>query len=147
MRLIFQNLSTTDERFKVPPDVRAEQSRSVFDTTTLLLEQDYAFRKHDQHYDDDGDEVFLDVLDVLWSTQPYIPVGAEPIQDAYRPLANKLHEVAPSLCEMYIPGVSLESFLSLLVAVRFDEEPLEVGLDLELVTKCIAASFGQQRTL
>jgi hypothetical protein len=148
LRLIFQSMATSDEKIKVPLPLRTVQSLAVFDTTTVPTEQIYSFRDHSQHFDQDGDEMFHDVMDILWSTQPHIPIGhAEPIRDAFRPLAKKLHEGAPSLYELVITSLRLKSFLSLLVATSFDEAPLAMTQDLELVTQCIAASFHQRQVL
>ncbi|KAF3034670.1 hypothetical protein E8E12_003228 [Didymella heteroderae] len=144
LRLIFQSMANTHEKVEVPMALRAEQSLTVFNTTTVPTEQICTFRDHGQHFDGDGDEMFHDVLDVLWSTVPHIPVGhAEPIRDAFRPLAKELHEKTPSLYGLAVPAPHLRSVLSLLVATSFDEAPLETDQDLELVTQCIAASFLQ----
>lgn len=148
MRLIFQSLANFNEKFEVPLDVRAEQSLAVYNATTFPTDSIYALQNHSMHFDADGDEMYHDVLDVLVSALPYIPVGyAEPGRDTFRPLAKQLYQNAPSLYELFIPALRLGSFLSLLIATSFDGGPLNADQDLECVMRCIAASFRQQLSL
>lgn len=148
IRLIFQSLANSNEKFEVPLDVRAERSLAVYNATTFPTDSIYASQNHSMHFDADGDEMYHDVLDVLASALPYIPVGyAEPGRDAFRPLAKQLYQSAPSLYELVIPAIRLKSFLSLLIATSFDGGPLNVDQDLECVVRCIAASFRQQLRL
>ncbi|KAF2630902.1 hypothetical protein BU25DRAFT_489020 [Macroventuria anomochaeta] len=147
-RLIFQSLATSYDNFHVPPDVRAVQSLVVHNVARISAEQIHAFQDARMHFDEDGDEMYHDVLDVLVSTQPYVPPGfAEPSRDAFRALAKKLHEGAPSLYELVVPQLRLEAFLSLLIATNFVDGVLDADQDLEFVTRCIAASFRQRLNL
>ncbi len=83
-----------------------------------------------------------DVLDVLVSTQPYIPVGyIEPGRDAYLDLAKQLHKGAPSLEGLFVPKNRLESILALILATNFMDGLLLADPHLESVVCSMAASF------
>ena len=136
-RLIFQSLASPEDGSTVPVYGQASQSLAFHNDAMIADQQVYA-----SDIDDDGDEMYQDILDVLVSTQPYIPVGcAEPSRDAYRKLAKQLHEGAPSVCELVAPRHRLESILSLILATNFMDGVLFADQDLRSVARSMAASF------
>ncbi|KAJ8109957.1 hypothetical protein OPT61_g7074 [Boeremia exigua] len=122
-RLIFQSLSTpvAAHHTNIVPDLQIEATQSS---------------------DEGGDEIYEDILDVLVSTQPFIPVGhAEPTRDAYLGLAKQLHKGSPSVNELFTPRSRLESVLSLILAVNFLDRVLVPDEDLKSVARSMGASF------
>jgi hypothetical protein len=132
-RLIFQSLATSRA-------AQAPETRSVASIGSTQKPQNQATGTD---VDEDGDEMYHDILDTLASTQPYIPPSfAPPSRDRFHALATKLHRGAPSLSSLVISNQRLISFISLLLANNFLEGLLD-GPDLEAVAHDMAASFCQ----
>ena len=136
-RLIFQSLSSPHDGSAVPVYVQTSQFLAFHSNAMIADQQVYA-----SNFVDDGDEMYEDILDVLVSTQPHIPVGrAEPSRDAYRKLAKQLHERAPSVRGLVASQHRLESVLSLVLATNFMDGVLVADQDLRSVARSMAASF------
>jgi hypothetical protein len=98
------------------------------------------------NFDDDGDEMFHDVLDFLASTTPYVPpTYAEPRRDNFRDLVKKFHADAPLFSDLAVPRQRLEAWLSLLLETklrnRADDCAVDAELELHIVAQSMAACF------
>jgi hypothetical protein len=141
-RLIFQSLATSRCETTVPYDVRLAQAVEVRKRAAAELGPDLQLADVGINFDEDGDEMYHDVLDALASTQPYIPVWfAKPGPDRFRALAMEMHRGAPKVFDLAIPEPRLRSFLELMVAVNFSESVIEVDEELLTVARDMAASF------
>ena len=126
-RLLFQTLATSVDRTSLPIDdelVRSEAGRRAFDfpdagePTSL---SNFAAT----NYGDDGDEIFHNVLDILYLTRPLrdSPSTAPVHRDAFWPLEKRLHNENFKLCHLAIPGDRLKVIIKLLLAQRWDSTP------------------------
>jgi hypothetical protein len=141
-RLIFQSLATSRCETTVPYDVRLAHAVDVRKLAAAELGPDVQLADVGINFDEDGDEMYHDVLDALASTQPYVPVWfAKPGPDCFRKLATEMHKGAPKLFDLTIPEQRLTGFLELMVAVNFSESVLEADEELLTVARDMAASF------
>jgi hypothetical protein len=135
-RLIFQSLATSRA-------AQAPETRSVAPVGSRKESQNQGA---ETNYDEDGDEMYHDILDALASTQPYIPPSYAPqSRDSFRALATELHKGAPPLSSLAISNQRMLSFLLLLLANNFLERLLDVGPDLKAVAHDMTASFCQDQ--
>jgi hypothetical protein len=121
-RLLFQSLATTREGHRVPFNIEESRKRSA--------ERAFEFEEWERDYlgtyalannDTDGDEIYHDIIDVLYITQPFKRPGFGRItRDVYRPLAKTLHTQDP-LHLMTIPSQSFEALVTLLLGLYFDD--------------------------
>lgn len=142
-RLIFQSLATSHQGQYPPFDLRfaralaAENARDFPSGHRGIPVEDA-----DINFDDDGDEMYHDVLDFLASTQPYVPpTYAEPCRDSFRDLAMKFHRGAPSLYDLAIPMPRLKAFLSLLLATNLRNRVVDCTVDADLELQSVAQSM------
>lgn len=148
-RLIFQSLATPHQGRC--PSVDSELARVLAADNARDFPPGYRggpVEDEDVNFDDDGDEMYHDVLDFLASTQPYVPpTYAEPCRDSFRDLAKKLHKGAPSLYDLVIPMPRLQAFLSLLLATNLQnlvvDCTVDADLELQSVAQSMAACFDQ----
>ncbi|GMF76240.1 unnamed protein product [Aspergillus oryzae] len=139
-RQLFQSFATGRDGKSVPFDAeyaKAQAQRRAFD---------FACASHDSitcifpktNYDDHGDEMFHDILDVLFSIQPQIIWLAPPPRDCFRATARKLagDERLPDLS---IPQDQFRAIVKLLVmaSIRGPTVPVEELIDLDHVVDCM----------
>jgi hypothetical protein len=147
-RLIFQSLATSRHEATVPYDLRLAQAVETCKENAYKLGCGAEFPDIGINFDEDGDEMYHDVLDVLASTQPYVsPVFALQSRDRFRELATKLHKGAPSLFNLAVPEHRLTTFLSLLIATNFLEGVLDPNEELQAVAHDMTASFKHHRRI
>lgn len=153
-RLIFQSLAATTYQFGVPSfDKRFARALAIENSRDFPPDhRGGPVEDADVNFDDDGDEMFHDVLDFLASTQPYVPpTYAKPCRDGFRDLAKKLHKDAPSLSNLVIPQGRLEAFISMLLAINLQNRVggriVDTELELQGVAQSIAACFQQPPSL
>lgn len=150
-RLLFQSLATSSDKEDATTDVELDQSSAPHSATDRYLEHGKQTKEGKIELDEDGNEMYhdiIDIVDVLESTQPYVPAGwAEQSRDAFRTLAAEFNEGAPSLNDQIIPSRILESFLLLPLSANFVDEALDVDQDLKAVAHSIAAQFRQDLSI
>lgn len=149
-RLIFQSLATSYQGQY--PSIDKGFARSLAARNAREFPPDHRgspVEDADVNFDDDGDEMYHDVLDFLASTQPYVPpTYAEPCRDGFRDLAAKFHRDAPSLYDLAIPKPRLEAFLSLLLATNLKNRVMDdciedTDIELQSAAQSMAACFYQ----
>lgn len=148
-RLIFQSLATSYQG-QCPP-VDSQLSRALAAANARDFPPGYRggpIKDGDINYDDDGDEMYHDVLDFLASTRPYVPPSyADPRRDSYRDLATKLHSGTPSLSDLAVSTSRIQAFLSLLLATnlrdRIADCTTDADLELQNAAQSLAACFNQ----
>lgn len=142
-RLIFQSLAISRRGHYPPFDKRF--ARALAANNARDFPPGYRgspVEDADVNFDDDGDEMYHDVLDFLASTQPYIPpTYAEPCRDGFRDLATKFHRDAPSLFDLAIPRPRLEAILSLLLSTNLRNRVMDCTVDADLELRDVAQSM------
>lgn len=150
-RAIFQSLATSRDGFKLPYNREewAEKAR----------ERAYQFDKFDKsrlefaavNCDEDGDEMYHDVLDILFSSQIEIHPGYAPVaRDSFRPLAKKLHGDNTRLHHLTIPQKSFHAFIKLLLVYQFgcnDQMEEDAMADLDRVSSCVTNAFARNSNI
>ncbi|KAI1457604.1 hypothetical protein F4805DRAFT_166801 [Annulohypoxylon moriforme] len=141
-RLLFQSLATTTHNEAYDP-VEAQRRAALnaqFEPDPFYQNPDWLFINRD----DDGDEMFHDVLDVLHTTQPGIsfPYGTVP-RDDFREYAKTLTKGAPKFDTLAVPLDRLTTFVTFLLALQFEHQtPGEpIPSQYEEAAKDIVASF------
>ncbi|OKL57149.1 hypothetical protein UA08_07633 [Talaromyces atroroseus] len=143
-RLIFQSLASTTCHSQPydPESARQLALRNALDTD-WEGHLDLCATNHD----DDGDEIYHDLLDVLYSTQIVKHAGLAPVpRDAFRPIAKRI-AADNELASLYSLGIPADDFVSLakfLLAFQFD---VSEGVDLnqfDAAAKSLCATFCQQ---
>ncbi|KAK8113336.1 hypothetical protein PG984_013862 [Apiospora sp. TS-2023a] len=123
-RLLFQSLATTTlgtSGKTADADVKEREDRAARNATEGLDPyQDWPVVNHDA----DGDEIFHDLLEVLYATQPKGPVWLAPVdRDGFRWAAKgivaQLPNKLPSLDLLAIPKARLETLVRLKLAAAF----------------------------
>ena len=143
-RLVFQSLATSRREKTVPYGRRLARAVEACKANASERGHEVEASELGINFDGGGDEMYHDVLDVLASTQPYVPPGfALESRDEFRGLATTLHHGAPNLFDLVVPADRLETFLSLLVATNFVEDVLDADKELRAVARDMAASFCQ----
>ncbi|KAI0899568.1 hypothetical protein F4806DRAFT_257750 [Annulohypoxylon nitens] len=150
LRLLFQSLATGT----VPP---AAQDR-VRDRARLLAAR-HAFDVSWDGYldicavnhDDDGDEIYHDLLDVLYSTQEERPKWTTPVlRDAFRDIAKKFRteEQIPELCTLAIPVQRFKDLVKVLLVLHVERENTDGNEEVDLsqyndAADSLCAAFAQ----
>ncbi|KAI2469270.1 hypothetical protein F4781DRAFT_395257 [Annulohypoxylon bovei var. microspora] len=141
-RLLFQSLATTTHDRPYDPVEACQRAtyNAHFESDAFYANPDWLFVNHD----DDGDEMYHDVLDVLHATQPepnYPYAGVQ--RDAFRELAKTLTKEQPKLYTLAIPLDRFVAFVTFLLALQFEHKtPGEPVLSqYEEVAKNLTASF------
>jgi hypothetical protein len=143
-RLIFESLATSRDGGNIPFDSKSAQALAARNAFTFEPSYESLINDAGINFDEDGDEMYHDVVDVLASTQPHVsPHLAEVSRDAFRLPATGLHQGAPSLHQLSIPRLRLEAFMSLMLATHFDADALDVDEDVKSAAQCMAARFCQ----
>lgn len=152
-RLIFQSLATSyTGRF---PSFNRVAAKDLAAKNARDFPADYhgsPVEDEDVNFDEDGDEMFHDVLDFLASTMPYVPLTyAEPCRDSFRDLAKRFHVDAPLVSDLAIPRQRLEAWLSLLLETklrnRAEDCAVHAAQELQGVAQSMAACFLQSGPL
>ncbi|EFE32160.1 uncharacterized protein ARB_01051 [Trichophyton benhamiae CBS 112371] len=150
-RAIFQSLATSRDGSTLPYN-RKEWAEKARDRA-------YHFDKFDQsrlqfaavNCDEDGDEMYHDVLDILFSSQIEIdPCFAPVARDSFRPLAKKLHGDNTHLHHLTIPRKSFHAFIKLLLVYQFgcnDRMEGDALADLDRVSSCITNAFARDSNI
>ncbi|KAK0640715.1 hypothetical protein B0T16DRAFT_460873 [Cercophora newfieldiana] len=131
-RLLFQSLASRyPEPLYEAPIARKVALRNAFDYHHHIGSDLCA-----TNYDDDGDEIFHDLLHILYTSQDQdkTPHIAPAPMDAFRPLAKKIstkHNL-PVLRTLGIPADRFVALLRLLLAMQFEaptaqEEPVDLS--------------------
>lgn len=143
-RLLFQSLATDCDDRILPLDVKEWQQqaeRRAFELT------DYRHEFARINCDEDGDEMYHDVLEVIFSTQPVVDEALAPVeQDEFHSIAKKLHGNDVHLHELTIPPARLQTLVKLLLVARFGHcgmLPDEQLPELSRVTDSIVKSFNR----
>lgn len=149
-RLIFQSLATERNGHKLPYDAdewRREARRRAYELPDDKIKSTLP-ELGDPNYDDWGDELYHDLLNVVITAQPkrHLPLAGEP-RDACRPLASRLHgHEPPRLYEFTIPAARLRDFVRLMLYHTFgisESASLMDTSELEQVADCITRTFVQ----
>ncbi|KAE8377052.1 hypothetical protein BDV26DRAFT_264332 [Aspergillus bertholletiae] len=139
-RQLFQSLATARDGSSIPFDAEYAKARALqraFDWTCAShLGDDLSFAK--TNYDRHGDEMFYDIIDVLYSIQPQIIWLAPPGRHCFRATARKLIGDA-RLHDLSIPQDQFRAVVKLLVTTFFRKPrvPTEQLLDLDHVVDCM----------
>lgn len=139
-RIIFQSLATSLRGKDLPLDREPAQELAYRNAPTF--EKESMMGPREMGFDDDGDETYHDLLDVLYSSQPTIsPAYAPARQEDFRSIAKTLHGSAACLYERTIPKARFESLLKLLIAKHLDLESPQASPELEAAARCVANAF------
>ncbi|KAH9903734.1 hypothetical protein F4778DRAFT_735309 [Xylariomycetidae sp. FL2044] len=143
-RLIFQSLATAattrDGSYDDDDDAAARRRRAESNSleVTSTSSKKYAGPNHDD--DEGGDEMFHDVLDVLFATQPRPNPGLAPVRrDRFGPVAREIfqkeeHIRLPGLYFLAIPREQLLALVRLALWYRSCGHSGEIGGELSRFT-------------
>lgn len=145
-RLLFQSISNTRNGARFPFDAdewRRESRRRTVD----MPPQKLSCLKQSQNfaYNDWGDELYHDLLDVVMGCQPPrpMPVAGEP-RDVFRPVVARVHAGAPELREFTVSLDRVRAMVRLCLYHQFavlpPDHPLHAG-DLEPAVDSIMRAF------
>ncbi|KAB8244288.1 hypothetical protein BDV35DRAFT_360379 [Aspergillus flavus] len=139
-RLLFQSFATARDGTSIPFDAeyaKVQAQRRAFDFVGASHHYD-GLKFPKTNYDDHGDEMFHDILDVLFSIQPQIIWLAPPPRDCFRATARKLAG-DERLHDLSIPQDQFRSVVKLLVTASFRKPtvPVEGLVDLDHVVDCM----------
>lgn len=146
-RQLFQSFATTRDGRSIPFDAvhaRKQAEQRAFDFTGADCA--HTCRQFAAtNYDDDGDEMFHDILDVLYSVQPKEIGWRSPPRDSFRPVARKLVR-EERVHHLSIPQNEFQSVVKLLVATYFGKPRVSVEqlTDLDHVVDCIVRPVIQR---
>ncbi|KAI9927216.1 hypothetical protein ASPWEDRAFT_188343 [Aspergillus wentii DTO 134E9] len=138
-RKLFQSFATVQNGQFAPFDVehakkQAERRAFTFTDAHARLCANYP----KTNYDDDGDEMFHDILDTLYAIQPKEIGWAAPPRDSFRPTAKKLVG-SERVHQFSIPQEEFRALVKLLVATYHGKPrvPVEQDTGLDHVVDCI----------
>ncbi|EFR01686.1 hypothetical protein MGYG_04689 [Nannizzia gypsea CBS 118893] len=146
-RAIFQSLATSRDGVTLPYNRQ--------EWTDKARERAYQFDKSCRfrleyaavNCDEDGDEMYHDILDILFSSQIETHPSFAPVaRDSFRPLAKELHGDHTYLHHLTIPQKSFHAFVKLLLAYQFgcnDQIRDDKTTDLNHVSDCIVKAFAR----
>ncbi|KAK3315621.1 hypothetical protein B0H66DRAFT_347672 [Apodospora peruviana] len=151
-RLIFQSLAL---RLDHKPYYDAEAARRLALRNAFEVEYESRREHCALNHDDDGDEIYHDLLDVLYGTQitPSDPCYAPVYRDDFRPVAKQI-AAEHDLDQIYALGIPVERFVALaklLVGFQFTQlaEYRDRNGDLDLsgfdaAAQSVCAAFYHQ---
>ena len=123
-RLIFQSLAS---RLEPKPHYDAESARRLALHNAFEVEYESRREYCALNHDDDGDEIYHDLLDVLYGTQiAYDPRYSSVPRDDFRPVAKQL-AAEQDLDQLYALGIPVDRFVAfakVLVGLQFTQ-PVE----------------------
>lgn len=130
IRLIFQSLASPEARLSSNTDLQMAETVSISAIP---------------NNDDDGDELFHDVLDVISATLPLEVWEAHPSRDQLRPLAKSIWNTELRLCQYRIDRNRLTTFVKPLIALAFWNGDYEIvdftGNELDEVANHVVNAF------
>ncbi|KAJ5092013.1 hypothetical protein NUU61_006883 [Penicillium alfredii] len=147
-RILFQGLATDRNGDRLPFDRdewRRQARRRAFDFTDE--KRHWVQLEAVMNCDDWGDEMYADLVHVLFSAQPELPLPTAGAQrDSFRPLAARLHAGALPLYHFTVSPERLRPFIRLLLFNFFglhDRVKCVLPRDLDDTTECILRAFVQ----
>jgi len=116
-RLLFQSIALRHDH----PLYEASIARKLALRNAFNTDQEFGADLSAMNYDDDGDESFHDLLEILYSSQDQIPgrLGARP--DSLRPLAKRISTETdlPVIRTLGIPTERFITLIRVLLAMQF----------------------------
>lgn len=154
-RLLFQSLATSRDGKKVVFDdeLARDQARERALAFPEAQRPENRRQYYRVNYDDDGDEMFHDLLDVLYFSQGRCVDKYGVPRDAFRPLAKELCRNEDGerdlLRHLSIPQDDFRVLVKLLVGTQFGrpEAPSAYLSDWDDVTECVVGAFVQDPDL
>ncbi|CAH0018613.1 unnamed protein product [Clonostachys rhizophaga] len=145
-RLLFQSLARM--AYMPEQDDSAEaQKRAARNSYSGILPADVSADRLSVNYDEDGDEIYHDVLDALHAAQPLrgqADLGRP--RDSFREEAQALTRGLPRLCTLAIPVDYFTKFIILLLALQFrDSREGHMLSQYEEAAESIVYSFCKGR--
>ncbi|KAK9783799.1 hypothetical protein SCAR479_00358 [Seiridium cardinale] len=141
-RLLFQSLATTTYDGPYDP-VKARQraTRNAYFVTNPAYDR---LEWPSVNSDNDGDEMYHDVLDILHATQPRIASIVEVKRDKFRNCAKHLTRGKPEFHSLAIPLNLFKEFVAFSLALQFESRSSEqpVRAQYEGAAKDVVASFS-----
>ncbi|KAK0642872.1 hypothetical protein B0T16DRAFT_391505 [Cercophora newfieldiana] len=126
-RFVFQSLANCHEHpFYASSDAQKLAPRSAFDVFDNRRDREFHASLCGPNYDERGDEIYHNMLHVLYSIQPdQIAYYASPTMDAFRPVADKIRaeKRTPLLRTLAIPAHRFTALVRLLLAMQFAPPP------------------------
>ncbi|GAB1197173.1 hypothetical protein APSETT444_006464 [Aspergillus pseudonomiae] len=149
-RQLFQSFATARDGKSIPFDseyAKVQAQRRAFDFTCASYDCDM-FPHPKTNYDEHGDEMFHDILDVLFSVQPKTIWLAPPPRECFRATARNLAG-DERLHDLSIPQDQFRAVLKLLLTAFFGRPkvPVEQLVDLDHVVDCMARPAIQRPDL
>ncbi|KAI0841364.1 hypothetical protein F5Y06DRAFT_261373 [Hypoxylon sp. FL0890] len=147
-RLLFQSLATGTNPSSAQDEVRASAQslarRHAFDVPEMF--SDFSFVNNDE----DGDEIYHDLLDILYSTQEVKHISLSPVhRNAFRSIAKQIkeEEQIPELHTLAIPVQRFKDLAKVLLALQ--TEPANEGdvikpSEFEDAAQAVCAAFTQE---
>ncbi|KAF7532062.1 hypothetical protein G7054_g8296 [Neopestalotiopsis clavispora] len=118
-RLLFQSLATNTHESSSDPIKACQRATDNAQSSTDSRWTDWIT----VNFDDDGDEMYHDVLDVLHATQPETnPPYGDVKRDDFRDLAKTLAKDQPQLHTLAIPRDEFTVFVTFLLALQFEHK-------------------------
>ncbi|KAF1948881.1 hypothetical protein CC80DRAFT_539395 [Byssothecium circinans] len=143
-RIIFQSLATGLEGKDLPLDLDTTITQVFENATTFAYGEEMCEDYAKPNYDDDGDEMYHDVLDVLFNTQPgFGPPIADIEREKFRELGKQLHNDEVRVRDLSIPRKRMEDFVMLLLAVNFEAGTLQYTDELQPAARSVVNAFCQ----
>lgn len=150
-RLLFQSLATGRDGKNVEFDDRLAREQAQKRALPLpeAQKKECGREYYGVNYDDDGDEMFHDLLDVLYFSQGRLVDNVGVPRDAFRPLAKQLCRNKDGerelLRHLSIPQDEFRVLVKLLVGTQFGRPETPAGFlsDWDDVTDCIVGAFVQ----
>ncbi|KAI0888798.1 uncharacterized protein GGS22DRAFT_152369 [Annulohypoxylon maeteangense] len=152
LRLLFQSLATGSVPLTAQDRVRAH-ARLLTARHSFDVSWDGWLDSCAVNHDDDGDEIYHDLLDVLYSTQEERPRWSALVpRDAFRNIAKqiKADEKLPELCTLAIPLQRFKDLVKVLLVLQIDLKNLGIDKNADLsqyddAVNAICTAFAQDR--
>ncbi|OTA95274.1 hypothetical protein M434DRAFT_393852 [Hypoxylon sp. CO27-5] len=147
-RLLFQSLATITTPPSAQDEVR-DRARSLarrhaFDVPEMF--RDFSVVNNDE----DGDEIYHDLLDILYSTQEVKHISLSPVhRDAFRSIAKqiKTEQQVPELHTLAIPTQRFTDLVKVLLALQTElvnEGDIVKPSELEDAAQAVCSAFTQE---
>lgn len=145
-RIIFQSLATIRNDKKASSREEVVQSRKQSEQKAFEFPAFHAHRREyaETNNNDDGDEMFHDLLDALFVAQPTSKIWIAPVpRDCFRPLAREIHHGGPYLHELSIPVDGFREFVEILLFAHCGKPnvPIEEMVGFGHAADCIFRRF------
>lgn len=142
---MFQSLATTEDGKKLPFDPENWTKQAARRAVEFPPWQAFESELKPINCDEEGDEMFHDAVDTLFSHQPDIDcIYGNVRRDCFRPLARKYQGGGFCLHELTISSERLHALVKLLLVAQFgpfNSLDSEEFPDLDKVTSCIVKAF------